>query len=121
VRNVTKNIDYATLKECAITEFDDEKYVKQISKVCSIDSNRFSYKGNIYRFIDENGNVIEKNTKPLPNIRNKKIIETISNKTFNNIEECSKYFNISTGEVRDRIYNRIKNDKYKNLYNFELK
>ena len=40
---------------------NDIKYVKYISRICQPNTNRFSYKGNVYRLLDENGNIIEKN------------------------------------------------------------
>jgi hypothetical protein len=44
------------------------------------------------------------------------VIDILSGKVFNSISEASKYFNISHNMVRDRIYNRVKNDKFKNEF-----
>lgn len=66
--NVTDNIVYETIKECAILEYGDKKYSKEICKVCNPNSNRFTYKSKIYRYIDDNGNIIEKNTSPIVNV-----------------------------------------------------
>ena len=122
VMNVSQNKIYNTLKECALEEYGDEKFTKQISKVCNPHTNYFTYKKNIYRLLDENNNIIEKNTQCIKNSGSKgvPVIETFSNNVFESIEKCAKYFHLSTGVVRDRVYKRIKNDKYKNLYNFEL-
>ena len=38
------------------------------------------------------------------------VIDILSGKVFNSISEASKYFNTSHNMVRDRIYNRVKND-----------
>ena len=59
--NLSKNIKYDSMRECALKEFGDIKYVKCISRVCDPKTNRFFYKGNAYRLIDENGNIIKKN------------------------------------------------------------
>lgn len=122
IKNLTLNIIYPTMRECALSEYGDIKYVKQISKVCNPNSNRFTYKGNAYAFIDEFGNITPKNTKPIKNVGQNgvKIIEKNTNKIFNSIEECPSYFNISSTSIRDRIYKRIKKDKYKDIYTFEL-
>lgn len=122
VINLTTGKKYSTLRECAIEEYGDIKAVKQISKVCNPTSNRFSYKGNKYRLLDENDQVIEKVSKKITNVGSYGVTikETISGKVFNSIEECAAYYNLSTGMVRDRVYKRIKNDKFKGKFNFEL-
>ena len=48
------------------------------------------------------------------------VIDILSGKVFNSISEASKYFNISHNMVRDRIYNRVKNDKFKNEFILEI-
>lgn len=121
VINVTTGKVYSTLKECAIQEFGDEKYKKQISKCCHPTMNRFTYKGNTYRFIDDRGNIIEKEISAQPHQKkNVPVIERKSGKTFPTIADCAKYFNLSHTCIRDRIYNRIKNDKYKDIYDFQI-
>lgn len=120
VINKTKNIEYDTMRECALKEYGDIKYVKQISKVCDPNSNRFTYKGNVYALIRDDGSIVEKNVDKLPIKHSVAIIEKFSGKTFSSIEECAKYFNLSTGIIRDRINNRTKNDKYKDIYKFEI-
>ena len=106
--------------DCAIEEFGDKKFLKQISKVCDANSNRQTYKGNIYRVFDEKGSVVEK----ISSVNNKafekvKVIDIISGKVFDTIRDTAKHFNISENMVRDRIYDRVKNDKFKD--NFLLK
>ena len=44
------------------------------------------------------------------------VIDILSGKVFNSISEAPKHFNISHNMVRDRIYNRVKNDKFKNEF-----
>lgn len=118
VKNITLNVIYPTLRQCALTEYGDIKYAKQISKCCSEMSNRKTYKNCEYCFVDENDNEIIHERKTV--YGKKKVIELNSQKIFPSIQACAEYFNLSTGEIRDRIYNRIKNDKYKNLYNFQI-
>lgn len=60
---ITKKM-YDSMRECALNEFGDIKYVKYISRICDPQSNRFFYKGNTYRLIDNDGNIIEKIVKP---------------------------------------------------------
>lgn len=118
--NVTKNIIYDSITECALKEYGDIKYVKNISSVCNPKSNKFSFRGNIYCFIDDDGNYIKKETSKISFVRNVKIIDKKSNKIFNSISETAKYFNISTSMVRDRIYGRIKKDKFKDIFDLCL-
>lgn len=121
VINLTKNKTYPSMLDCAIEEFGDKKYLKQISKVCDPNSNRITYKGNVYRTFDEEGNVIEKiNTVNNKAFEKVKVIDTISGKIFETIAETAKYFDISDSMVRDRIYNRIKNDKFKNKFSLQI-
>ena len=120
VINITKNKIYSSMLDCAIEEFGDKKFLKQISKVCDANSNRQTYKGNIYRVFDEKGSVVEK----ISSVNNKafekvKVIDIISGKVFDTIRDTAKHFNISENMVRDRIYDRVKNDKFKD--NFLLK
>lgn len=51
---------YNSMRECAIDEFGDIKYVKYISRICQPHTNRFGYKGHTYRLIDDNGNIVWK-------------------------------------------------------------
>lgn len=120
VRNITTGITYNTMRECALAEYGDIKFVKAISKCCSLTYNCFSYKGNEYRYVDKNGNVIPKQVKPLPKTCDCPIIETYSGNTFSTITECSKYYGLSIDMIRNRVYGRIKNDKFANMYHFEL-
>lgn len=117
IKNITTGKVYNSMLDCAIEEYGDKKYLKQISRVCNINSNRQSYKGNVYRLLDDNGNIIEKNTTPINEPFSRvMVIDLLSGKIFNSISEASKYFNISTTMVRDRIYNRIKNDRFKDKF-----
>ena len=61
VINLTTKKTYNSMRECAIDEYGDIKYVKYISRICQPNTNRFFYKGNTYRLLDENGNIIDKN------------------------------------------------------------
>lgn len=122
VVNITKNKIYPSILDCAVEEYGDKKYLKQISKVCDPKSNRQTYKGNIYRVLDLDGNIIEKqNAQPVNEaFKEVKVIDLISGKVFNTISETARYFNISDGMVRDRIYGRIKNDRYKKIFNLKI-
>ncbi|MEG2289606.1 MAG: GIY-YIG nuclease family protein [Clostridium sp.] len=120
--NVTTNKIYPSMLDCAIEEYGDKKYLKQISKVCDPKSNRQTYKGDIYRLLDSHGNIVKKErTAPVnETFKEVKVIDTISGVIFNSISECAKYFKISDSMVRDRIYGRIKNDKYKTKFNLQI-
>lgn len=120
VLNFTKQISYGSLRECALKEYGNIKYVKNISSVCNPDSNKFSYKNNIYYLLNEDGTIIPKNKTPLNFIGKIPIKETISGKNFESIQAAADYFGLSSSMIRDRIYHRIKNDKYKGIYNFEI-
>ena len=51
---------YNSMRECALDEFGDIKYVKYISRICQPHTKRFGYKGHTYRLIDDEGNIIPK-------------------------------------------------------------
>lgn len=104
--NITDCICYGSMRECALTEYGDIKYVKQISKVCDPNSNRFTYKGKEYRKI-ENGEIVEKETSPLQVGKKVKIRDTITGIVFNNFSDAAKYYNLSLSQIRDRAYGRV--------------
>ena len=117
VKNITTGKIYPSMLDCAIEEYGDKKFLKQISRVCDVNSNRQTYKGSIYRLIDESDNIIEKNTEQVNEAFSKvKVIDIISGTVFESISEAAKFFEISSGMVRDRVYNRIKNDRFKNEF-----
>lgn len=64
VINLITNKVYNSMRECALDEFGDIKYVKYISRICQPETNRFFYKGNTYRLLDNDGNIIDKKIKP---------------------------------------------------------
>lgn len=121
VLNATTNTVYGSLRDCAIQEYGDIRYVKPISNVCNPNSNKFTYHGNTYYILDDFGNPILKQTQPIKN-NNKgvHVIEKNRNFWFDSINDASSYFELSSGFIRDRIYNRIKNDKYSDRYCFEI-
>ena len=51
---------YNSMRECALDQFGDIKYVKYISRICHPHTNRFFYKGHTYRLVDSKGNIILK-------------------------------------------------------------
>lgn len=123
--NITKNIIYGSAIDCAITEFGDKKFIKSISNVCNPNSNKFTFKGNVYAYLDKNGNPIVKKVKRLPyGNPNKpiKIINKIDGKIYNSIAELKEKSNgkLSSNMIRDRIYKRIKTDKLKDKYDLEI-
>ncbi len=121
VKNITDNIIYVSLRECALKEYGDIKYIKQLSKVCHPTYNRFTYKNKIYRFIDENDNIIEKLVKPIPVSRVKfKIINDITGKIYDSIEEASKDLGIATSSIRDRLYGRLKYDQFEDTIQLRI-
>lgn len=119
VINITTGKTYPSMIDCAIAEYGDRKYMKNISAVCSPTSNKQSFRGNVYRKFDANGNIIEKITKPLENIHNVAIIECNSGQIYNSFEEASRELGIATGRIRDRVYGRVK-PKPDEPYLFEL-
>lgn len=61
VINITDNIIYRSGHECARVEYSNMKSKNcPIHKVCDPKSNYFKYKNKEYRYLDENGNIIEK-------------------------------------------------------------
>lgn len=121
IMNVTTGVAYENITDCAIKEFNNIKCVKQLSRVVDPKSNRFTYKGCVYRRLDEDGNIIEKEYVQQNESFNKvMVIDLISNRIFSSISECAKYFNISDSMVRDRIYGRTKIDKYKHLFDLHI-
>ena len=81
VMNITTGKVYNSLIDCAIDDFGDRRYMKQISAVCSPTSNKKTVKEYEYRLLDENGSIIEtnkqSNSKTFQAIP---IIETMSNR-----------------------------------------
>lgn len=114
--NLTKGVVYNSMLECALKEYGDRTKLKQISKVCDENSNRFSYRGNEYRKLDEEGNIVEKNTEKIKNVYSLRVKDLLSGREFGSVKEASEYFGISSSAVRDRIYNRVKNDKFKDKF-----
>lgn len=111
-------IIYNSIIECAEDVFGTN-YSKtdriKISTCANPNSNRFTHKGHSFRYVDKNGEIIEKNTVKgslSKHNHGMKIIEIKDNRIFNSISEASKYYNISTSMIRDRIYNRVKDDKF---------
>lgn len=117
--NETTGVKYVSLRQCALKEYGTIEAVKQISKVCDPYSNRFTYNGQVYKLLDENGNPIDKKVKPIK-AGPKKIYEAIHNKIYLSFSDASRDTGLSTGAIRDRVYGRIKNDKYKGIYDFKL-
>lgn len=79
-------------------------------------SNRFTHKGYSFRYIDSNGNIIEKETTPLSKSkynRGMKIMFCETGKIYNSISSASDDIGISSSMIRDRIYGRVKCEKYK--------
>lgn len=118
--NYTTGVIYDSLRECALQEYGDIKYVKSISSVCDPYSNKFTYNNNIYYLLDDNNNPILKQTKPIEMRGKVSVREKFTNKIFDSIQSAATYFDVSTGFIRDRIYNRIKHDKFKDKYCFEI-
>lgn len=116
VKCLNNNKIYPSIMDCADdlfgvdTELSKKASIK-ISNIINPNSNKFTYKGYSFRAIDDNGDVIEKNTKPLSHGKyNKgmKIIEINSKKVFDTIQEASMFFKVSSNFIRDRVYKRVK-------------
>lgn len=121
VINLTTGKIYNSMIECAIEEYGDKKYLKQISKVCDPESNRLTYKGNIYRKYNEDGTIIDKRiTVTNKSFSKLQVIDMLSGRIFESISDTAKFFGISHSMVRDRIYNRVKRDKYSNDFKLQI-
>src|SRR5699024_8990204 len=100
--------------------FGDKKYLKCISNVCNPESNKFSYRKHIFRFIDNDGNVIKKSINPKPK-------STILIKEMNTgiiirgIAKTAETFNLTKKIIINRIYglNKFKSD-VDIFYNFVI-
>lgn len=106
---------YGSIVECAEELFGDRNLSNKISSVANPKSNKFTYKGYEFRYLDSNGNIIEKEVTPLSRGKYNKgmrIKELNSNLEFNSISEASQHFNISSGMIRDRVHGRVKCDKW---------
>lgn len=118
----TKKI-YPSAIDCAEDIFPNNVVTarKQISKCANPNINRFTYKGFSFRFLDKQGNIIEKNVSPIDISRNAKgvkIINLNTNEIYNSINDAETKLNISYSMIRDRIYGRVK-DKNINLMIYE--
>lgn len=109
---------YDSIIECAEDVFG-ENYSRtdriKISVCANPNSNRFTHKGYSFRYIDVDGKIIpkivQKGSLSKYN-RGMKIIEINTKKVFKSISDASKYFDISTSMIRDRVYKRVKDDKF---------
>lgn len=111
-------IIYPSIIDCAEDLFGKD-YLKsdrvKISVCANPKSNRFTHKGYSFRYIDNNGNIVPKETQKgsmSKYNRGMKVIEVNSGKIFDKITEASKYFNMSTTMIRDRVYGRVKDTKF---------
>lgn len=122
VKNLTTGKVFDSLVDCAIHDFGDRKYMKQISAVCSPSTNRISVKGYKYALLDDQGEPIMLD-KPSPNKAFNKVIvvEAYSGMEFASIAEASRHFRLADSFIRDRIYGRVKRDRYADIYNFKIK
>lgn len=116
---------YDCIMDCAEDLFGKD-YTKtdrvKISMCAKPESNRFTHKGYSFRYIDKNGEIIEKITKPRSSgtyNRGMKIIEINSGKIFNTIVEAANYYNLATTSIRDRIYKRVIDTKGLDFRNYE--
>lgn len=64
IKNMNTGVIYDSMIDCAIAEYNDPKIMKQLSRVTDPNSNRQTYKGVVYRRLDKDGNIIEKNISP---------------------------------------------------------
>lgn len=108
--NITDGISYGSMRECALAEYGDIKYVKQISRVCDPASNRLTYKGKIYRKI-ENGVLIEKDTTCIGNGK-KRVYDYRYPFIFESMAEYAEEIGMSLGMVRDRLYGRVNDSEF---------
>lgn len=87
---------------------------KQISKCATPHVNRFKYKGYSFRFLDKNGEIIEKTVSPMDvskNAKGIKIVNLTTNEVYASIKEAKERTGMSYSMIRDRIYNRVKDEK----------
>lgn len=98
------------MRECALAEYGDIKYVKQISRVCDPNSNRLNYKGKVYRKI-ENGVLIEKDTTYISNGK-KRVYDYRYTFVFESMTEYAEEIGMSLGMVRDRLYGRVNDSEF---------
>lgn len=122
VMNLTTGQVFDSLIDCALHDFGDRKYMKQISAVCSPLTNKRTVKGYKYALLDEQGNPIihDKNTQNKA-FNSVAIVEGYSGMEFDSISEASRHFNLTHNFIRDRIYGRVKRDKYADEYDFKIK
>lgn len=106
VMNITTGKKYDTMRELCLDEFGDIKYVKYISRVCSEKSDRDSYKGNKYCYLDKETMepiIYEKKKKGNSEFKCKPIIFP-DGTIYNSIMSISKKFNISERTIREILY-----------------
>ena len=120
VIDVTTGKVYDSLIDCALKLFGDKKYLKCISNVCNPESNKFSYRKHIFRFIDNDGNVIKKSINPKP----KSMIlikEMNTGIIIRGIAKTAETFNLTKKIIINRIYglNKFKSD-VDIFYNFVI-
>lgn len=122
VINLTTGQLFDSLVDCAMHDFGDRKYMKQISAVCSPKTNKKTVKGYEYALLNEQGEPIIVNkscsNKAFNNVR---VVEMFSGLEFDSISETARHFGLTDSFIRDRIYNRIKKDKFADTYNFKIK
>lgn len=122
VMNLTTGQVFDSLVDCALHDFGDRKYMKQISAVCNPSTNKRTVKGYKYALLDEQGNpIIHNKNSQNKAFNNVAIVEKYSGMEFDSIAEASRHFNLTHNFIRDRIYSRVKRDKYVDKYDFKIK
>ncbi|MGL4424783.1 MAG: GIY-YIG nuclease family protein [Cetobacterium sp.] len=110
---------YDSIIECAEDLFGGDYLSSdriKISTCANPNSNRFTHKGYSFRYVDEDGEIIEKNTKPLSLAKYNRgmgILDCKTNIEYKSITDVSRAIGISTSMIRDRIYGRVECEKYK--------
>ena len=109
VMNMTTGKKYDSIRELCLDEFNDIKYVKNVSRVCN-QPRRHTFRGNEYRFLDENYEPIKKiNIFGDGVIRKIKNLET--NEIYENMGDASRKLKIPEGLIKDKLYGSIKKSK----------
>lgn len=109
---------YNSIVECAedIYGSDCNSNRCKISSCANPKSNKFSHKGYSFRYIGNDGKIIEKESNELSRSKynhGMRILYCNTNTEYESITLASKDIGISCNMIRDRIYGRVKCNKYK--------
>jgi hypothetical protein len=96
VRNITRNIDYQSLTEASMKEIDSRPGITR-----SAEEGIPTIKGNLYAFLDLDGNQILTDGHKKNKSRTKKVKNRITDTVYNSSKEAAEKNNVTASSIND--------------------